>query len=72
MPPARECDGRCVFGWIGRSARVFGVTDARRRLEAQQMAAGDKQIGERTGHHQAMRVLLKPAIAHFGKAEDSA
>ena len=36
---------------------------------AQQMAACDEQIGECTGHHQAMRVLFEPAIAHLGKAE---
>ena len=33
------------------------------------MAAHDEQIGQRTGHQQAMRVLLQTAIAHLGKAE---
>ena len=35
------------------------------------MAARDEQIGERTGHEQAMRVLFEPAIAHLGKAKHS-
>jgi hypothetical protein len=35
------------------------------------MAARDEQIGERTGHDQAMPVLFEPAIAHFGKAKYS-
>src|SRR2546430_17004974 len=33
------------------------------------MPARHKQIGQRAGHEQAMRVLLQPAIAHLGKAE---
>ena len=33
------------------------------------MAARDEQIGKRTGHEQAMRVLFEPAITHLGKAE---
>src|SRR6059058_2960654 len=33
------------------------------------MPAYDEQIGQRTGHPQAMRVLLQPAVAHLGKAE---
>src|SRR2546421_6755529 len=33
------------------------------------MPARHEQIGQRAGHEQAMRVLLQPAIAHFGKAE---
>src|SRR5215469_5875481 len=33
------------------------------------MAAHDEQIGQRTGHQQAMRVLLQTAIAHLGKPE---
>jgi len=33
------------------------------------MVAHDEQIGQRTGHQQAMRVLLQTAIAHLGKAE---
>ena len=33
------------------------------------MAAHDEQIGKRTGHEQAMRVLFEPAITHLGKAE---
>ena len=33
------------------------------------MATRDEQIGKRTGHEQAMRVLFEPAIAHLGKAE---
>src|SRR6202030_3495060 len=33
------------------------------------MAAHYEQIGQRTGHEEAMRVLLQPAIAHLGKAE---
>src|SRR5690242_1815957 len=33
------------------------------------MPAHHEQIGQRAGHQQAMRVLLQPAIAHFGKAE---
>ena len=39
-------------------------------LAAQQMAPRNEQIGERAGHQQAMGVLLEPAIAHLGKAED--
>src|ERR1700760_1045742 len=33
------------------------------------MPAHHEQVGQRAGHEQAMRVLLQPAIAHFGKAE---
>src|SRR5438309_8376412 len=33
------------------------------------MAAHCEQIGQRTGHEEAMRVLLQTAIAHLGKAE---
>src|SRR5947207_1130001 len=33
------------------------------------MAAHCKQIGQRTDHEEAMRVLLQTAIAHLGKAE---
>ena len=33
------------------------------------MATRDEQIGKRTRHEQAMRVLFEPAIAHLGKAE---
>src|ERR1700759_4080265 len=33
------------------------------------MPAHHKQIGQRAGYEQAMRVLLQPAIAHFSKAE---
>ena len=33
------------------------------------MAAHYEQIGQRTGHEEAMRVLLQTAIAHLGKAE---
>ena len=33
------------------------------------MAARDEQIGERTGHDQAMSVLFEPAIAHLGKTK---
>ncbi len=43
--------------------------DTLRLLAAQQMSAGDEQIGQRAGDQQAMRVLLQPAIAHLGKAE---
>ena len=34
------------------------------------MPALYEQIGQRTGHQQAMRVL-QPAIAHLGKAEEA-
>ena len=33
------------------------------------MSACDEQIGQRTGHDQAMSVLLRLAIAQLGKAE---
>src|SRR5262249_6311170 len=33
------------------------------------MVADDEQIGQRTGHEEAMGVLLQTAIAHLGKAE---
>src|SRR2546423_9717633 len=33
------------------------------------MAAHREQIGQRTGHEEAMRVLLQPAVAQLGKAE---
>src|SRR3954451_16977947 len=33
------------------------------------MPARHEQIGQRAGHEQAKRVLLQPAIVHFGKAE---
>ena len=33
------------------------------------MAAHDEQIGQRSGHQQAMRVLRQTAIAQLGKAE---
>jgi hypothetical protein len=35
------------------------------------MATRDEQIGESTGHDQAMRVFFEPAIAHLGKAKHS-
>src|SRR5690348_12045633 len=35
------------------------------------MPARHKQIGEGTGHEQAMSVRFEPAIAHFGKAKHS-
>jgi hypothetical protein len=31
--------------------------------------AHNEQIGQRTGHQQAMGVLLQPAVAHLGKAQ---
>jgi hypothetical protein len=35
------------------------------------MPACHKQIGEGTGHEQAMSILFEPAIAHLGKAKHS-
>src|SRR5215467_6432396 len=34
------------------------------------MPARDKQIGQGTGHKQAMGVLVEPAIAHLDKTKD--
>lgn len=62
-----DARGLRVLGGIRRPPRVLG---ALRRLCAQQMAPGDEQIGEGAGHQQPVRVLVEPAIAHLGKAED--
>jgi hypothetical protein len=71
---------RTGWGWHGagvlRSNRAvdeaFGRgVGALRRLTAQQMAAGDEQIGQRAGHQQATGVLVEGAIAQLDKAEDS-
>ena len=52
------------------SARSGGVVaDTLRRLAAQQKPARHEHIGQRAGHEQVMSVLLRPAIAHLGKAE---
>src|ERR1700730_14673822 len=54
----------------GVSAQFAGmVADTLRLLAAQQVPARHEQIGARTGHEQAMSVLLQPAIVHLGKAE---
>ena len=70
------CSPATVRGDCGALGAILGylhtyrlVADTLRPLAAQQMPAHHEQVGQRAGHQQAMRVLLQPAIAHFGKAE---
>ena len=68
--PATVRDNWGLLGPYWASARFTGlVADTLRALATQEMAAHCEQIGQRTGHEEAMGVLLQPAIAHLGKAE---
>ncbi len=68
--PATVRDNWGLLGPHWASARFTGlVADTLRALATQQMAAPCEQIGQRTGHEEAMRILLQPAVAHLGKAK---
>ena len=63
--------GAGLFGAAVRPRPDFLVLSALRQARLQQMAARHEQIGERAGHKQAMRVLVEPAVADPGEAEDA-
>jgi hypothetical protein len=47
----------------------YAGAGALRLCNAQELAAGRVEIGQRRSHQQAMQTLLEPAVAHLGKAE---
>lgn len=55
-PPARRCQ---------RNAGAL------RSRQAQQLPAHQVEVRQRAGREQSVAVLLQPAVAHLGKAEDA-
>src|SRR6266508_6646028 len=52
-------------------AAALPFLDALRPLSSEQMPARHEQVGQRTGHEQAIGVLRDAAIAHLGESEDA-
>src|SRR6266516_1428255 len=55
----------------GQFAAALPFQDALRPLSPEQMPARDVQIGQSTGHEQAMGVLRDAAVAHLVESEDA-
>src|SRR6266849_10424658 len=55
----------------GCFAAALSFQGALRPLSSEQMPARDVQIGQRTGHEQAIGVLRDAAVAHLGESEDA-
>src|SRR6266516_4108199 len=55
----------------GDSAAALPLLDALRPLNSEQVPARHEQIGQRTGHEQAIGVLRDAAVAHLVESEDA-
>ena len=62
---------QALFGAAVWRRPDFSRVSALRQARLQQMAARHEQIGERAGDEQAVRVLVEPAVAGLGEAEDA-
>src|SRR6266568_1496930 len=55
----------------GRFAAALPLLDASRPLSPEQVPARHEQIGQRTGHEQAIGVLRNAAVAYLVESEDA-